>query len=38
MKRITEPQEQADLLLYLASDAASGMTGQAIALTAGAEW
>lgn len=38
MKRITEPEEQADLILYLASDAARSMTGQAIALTAGAEW
>jgi NAD(P)-dependent dehydrogenase (short-subunit alcohol dehydrogenase family) len=38
MKRITEPEEQADLMLYLASDAARGMTGQAIALTAGADW
>jgi NAD(P)-dependent dehydrogenase (short-subunit alcohol dehydrogenase family) len=38
MKRITEPQEQADLMLYLASDAARSLTGQAIALTAGAEW
>lgn len=38
MKRVTEPDEQADLILYLASEAARGMTGQAIALTAGAEW
>jgi NAD(P)-dependent dehydrogenase (short-subunit alcohol dehydrogenase family) len=38
MKRVTEPEEQADLMLYLASEAARGMTGQAIALTAGAEW
>jgi NAD(P)-dependent dehydrogenase (short-subunit alcohol dehydrogenase family) len=38
MKRITLPEEQADLMLYLASDAARSMTGQAIALTAGAEW
>jgi NAD(P)-dependent dehydrogenase (short-subunit alcohol dehydrogenase family) len=38
MKRITEADEQADLILYLASDAARGLTGQAIALTAGAEW
>lgn len=38
MKRITEPEEQADLMLYLASEAARGLTGQAIALTAGAEW
>ena len=38
MKRITEPEEQADLMLYLASEAAGGLTGQAIALTAGAEW
>jgi NAD(P)-dependent dehydrogenase (short-subunit alcohol dehydrogenase family) len=38
MKRITEPQEQADLMLYLASDAARSLTGQAIPLTAGAEW
>jgi NAD(P)-dependent dehydrogenase (short-subunit alcohol dehydrogenase family) len=38
MKRVTEPEEQADLMLYLVSDAARGLTGQAIALTAGAEW
>jgi NAD(P)-dependent dehydrogenase (short-subunit alcohol dehydrogenase family) len=38
MHRITEPVEQADLMLYLASDAAAGMTGQAISLNAGAEW
>lgn len=38
MKRVTEPEEQADLILYLASEAARGVTGQAIALTAGAEW
>src|SRR5262249_29200801 len=38
MKRITEPEEQADLMLYLATEAARGLTGQAIALTAGAEW
>jgi NAD(P)-dependent dehydrogenase (short-subunit alcohol dehydrogenase family) len=38
MKRITLPEEQADLMLYLASDSARSMTGQAIALTAGAEW
>jgi NAD(P)-dependent dehydrogenase (short-subunit alcohol dehydrogenase family) len=38
MKRVTEPDEQADLMLYLASEAARSMTGQAIALTAGAEW
>ncbi len=38
MKRVTEAEEQADLMLYLASDAARSLTGQAIALTAGAEW
>lgn len=38
MKRITEAGEQADLMLYLASEAARSLTGQAIALTAGAEW
>lgn len=38
MKRITEPEEQADLMLYLASESARSLTGQAIALTAGAEW
>jgi NAD(P)-dependent dehydrogenase (short-subunit alcohol dehydrogenase family) len=38
MKRITEPGEQADLMLYLATEAAAGMTGQALSLTAGAEW
>jgi 3-hydroxybutyrate dehydrogenase len=38
MKRITQPEEQADLMLYLASDAARSLTGQAIPLTAGAEW
>ncbi len=38
MKRVTEAEEQADLMLYLASNAARSQTGQAIALTAGAEW
>ena len=38
MKRITEPEEQADLMLYLVSDAARSLTGQSIPLTAGAEW
>ena len=38
MKRVTEPEEQADLMLYLASEKAGGMTGESIALTAGAEW
>ena len=38
MKRVTEPEEQADLMVYLASEAARGLTGQAIALTAGSEW
>ncbi len=35
LKRILDPKEIADLALYLASDAASGMTGQAIALDGG---
>jgi len=38
MGRITEPEEQARLMLYLASDEAAGLTGQAIALTAGSPW
>lgn len=38
MKRITEPEEQAELMLYLASEAARGLTGQSIPLTAGADW
>jgi 3-hydroxybutyrate dehydrogenase len=35
IKRILDPQEIADLAVYLASDAASGMIGQAIALDGG---
>jgi NAD(P)-dependent dehydrogenase (short-subunit alcohol dehydrogenase family) len=35
IKRILDPKEIADLALYLASDAASGMIGQAIALDGG---
>ena len=38
MNRITEPEEQADLMLYLASESARSLTGQAIALTGGSEW
>jgi len=38
MRRVTEPEEQADLILYVASEAARSLTGQSIALTAGAEW
>jgi NAD(P)-dependent dehydrogenase (short-subunit alcohol dehydrogenase family) len=38
MGRITEPEEQAHLMLYLASEEAAGLTGQAIALTAGSQW
>jgi 3-hydroxybutyrate dehydrogenase len=38
MGRITEAEEQAQLMLYLASEAAGGLTGQAIALTAGSQW
>lgn len=38
MGRITEPEEQAHLMLYLASEEAAGLTGQAIALTAGSPW
>jgi NAD(P)-dependent dehydrogenase (short-subunit alcohol dehydrogenase family) len=38
MGRITTAEEQAHLMLYLASDEASGMTGQAISLTAGSPW
>jgi ketoreductase len=35
IRRILEPKEIADLVLYLASDAASGMTGQAVNLCGG---
>ena len=38
MGRITEPEEQAHLILYLASEEAAGLTGQAISLTAGSPW
>jgi hypothetical protein len=38
MGRITEAEEQAQLMLYLASEEAGGLTGQAIALTAGSQW
>jgi hypothetical protein len=38
MGRITEPEEQAHLMLYLASEEAAGLTGQPIALTAGSQW
>lgn len=38
MKRVTEPEEQANLIAYLVSEQASGLTGQSIPLTAGAEW
>ena len=38
MKRVSEPEEQADLILYLASDAARGMTGRDLALTCGGTW
>ncbi|MDI7275012.1 MAG: SDR family NAD(P)-dependent oxidoreductase [Anaerolineae bacterium] len=38
MGRITEPEEQAHLMLYIASEEAAGLTGQAIALTAGSPW
>jgi NAD(P)-dependent dehydrogenase (short-subunit alcohol dehydrogenase family) len=37
LKRAIDPQEIADLSLYLASDAASAITGQNINVTAGAE-
>ncbi|OGB92164.1 MAG: hypothetical protein A2Z31_08640 [candidate division NC10 bacterium RBG_16_65_8] len=35
IKRILDPKEIADLVVYLASDAASGMIGQAINLDGG---
>jgi len=35
IKRILDPKEIADLVVYLASDAASGMVGQAITLDGG---
>ncbi|MFB3819192.1 MAG: SDR family NAD(P)-dependent oxidoreductase [Candidatus Methylomirabilales bacterium] len=35
IKRILEPEEIADLVVYLASDAAAGMTGQAVNLCGG---
>jgi len=36
--RITEPEEQAHLMLYIASEEAGGLTSQAISLTAGSQW
>ncbi len=38
MGRITEPEEQAGLMLYIASEEAAALTGQAIAVTAGSLW
>jgi NAD(P)-dependent dehydrogenase (short-subunit alcohol dehydrogenase family) len=35
IQRMLDPKEIADLVVYLASDAASGMTGQAINLCGG---
>jgi NAD(P)-dependent dehydrogenase (short-subunit alcohol dehydrogenase family) len=35
IRRILDPKEIADLAVYLASDAASGMVGQAITLDGG---
>ena len=35
LKRVIQPEEVAELALYLASDAASGMTGQSLLLDAG---
>ena len=37
LRRAIDPQEVADLSMYLASDAASAITGQNVNLTAGAE-
>ncbi len=36
--RFTEPDEQAHLMLYIASDEAAALTGQAICLTGGSPW
>lgn len=38
MGRITEPEEQAHLMLYIASEEAAALSGQAICLTAGSPW
>jgi NAD(P)-dependent dehydrogenase (short-subunit alcohol dehydrogenase family) len=38
MGRITQAEEHAHLILYLASEEAAGLTGQAIPLTAGSPW
>jgi 3-hydroxybutyrate dehydrogenase len=38
MGRITQPEEQAQLIAYLVGDEAGGLTGQAIPLTAGSPW
>jgi NAD(P)-dependent dehydrogenase (short-subunit alcohol dehydrogenase family) len=38
MGRITQPEEHAHLIAYLASEEAAGLTGQAIPLTAGSPW
>jgi NAD(P)-dependent dehydrogenase (short-subunit alcohol dehydrogenase family) len=37
-EKLSEPEELADLMLYLAGESARGLTGQVMGMTVGAEW